>query len=121
MKTKTRILDYAAPNNGLDAKELPQTLFCIFRALLLAQVPGIRCINGLNGTQEFETAVGTPADTFMRHITEKARKGEDIPSPREALRMFGQCCHSPLPCGAPVSCDTAGAIPTPQKDKPAAQ
>ena len=121
MKIKTRILDYAAPNNGLDAKELPQGLTCIFRALLLAQVPGIRCTNGLNGIQDFDTAEGTPAHTFMLHLTEKARKGEEIPSPRDALRMFGQCCHSPLPCGAPVSCDTVGAISTPQKDKPAAQ
>jgi len=91
MKTVTRILDYHAPNNGLDSPELPRALICIFRALLLAEVPGIRCTNTLQGGQNFETAGGTPVHTFMEHITAKARKGESIPSPREALTMFGQC------------------------------
>jgi len=121
MTTKNRILDYQVANNGKDAPELPTSLICIQRALLLAQIPGIRCTNKPNGEQYFELADATPAQLFMAAITEKARQGENIPSPREALAMFGQCCHSPLPCGAPVSCDTAGAVPTPQKDMPAAE
>ena len=110
MKTVTRVLDYRATNNGLDAPELPRALICISRALLLAQVPGIRCTNTLQGEQNFETAGGTPVHTFMEHITAKARKGESIPSPREALAMFGQCCHSPIPCGAPVDCHSVANL-----------
>ena len=104
MKSPARVLDYDARDNGLKATELPMGLICIQRALLLAMVPGIRCTNRSTGVQDFETSDGTPVHLFMRHITEQARRGEDIPSPREALAMFGQCCHSPLPCGAPVDC-----------------
>jgi hypothetical protein len=109
--TKTnRVLDYQAENNGLDAPELPRALICIYRALLLAMVPGIRCTNTLHGEQRFDAADGTPMHTFMAHITAKARKGEGIPSPREALAMFGRCCHSPIPCGAPVDCHSVSNL-----------
>lgn len=119
MKTTSRILDYQAENNGLDAPELPRALICIYRALLLAEVPGIRCTNSLRGVQSFESAGDTPVHTFMAHITEKARKGESIPSPREALAMFGQCCHSPIPCGAPADCHSVTNL-DPEKQNPSA-
>ncbi len=110
MKTQTRVIDYTAPQNGAADKELPMVLVCIQRALLLAAVPGIRCTNKASGEQFFETAGDTPVHVFMNHIMQKARAGESIPSPREALALFGQCCHSPLPCGAPVACDNAAAL-----------
>ena len=118
MSITHRILDYQAKNNGLDAPELPRALVCIHRALLLAAVPGIRCTNNLCGEQRFETIVGTPVDTFMAHITAKARRGQSIPSPREALAMFGLCCHSPIPCGAPVDCRSATKLRPRKKQKP---
>jgi hypothetical protein len=114
-----RILDLQAENNGLDAPELPRALICIHRALLLAEVPGIRCTNTLHGEQRFDTAEDTPVHTFMAHITAKARKGEAIPSPREALAMFGLCCHSPIPCGAPVDCHSVTNL-DPKKQSPSA-
>lgn len=119
MKHTNRIVDYASQNNGLDAPELPRALICIFRALLLAEVPGIRCTNNLRGDQNFETVDDTPVHTFMAHITAKARKGESIPSPREALAMFGLCCHSPIPCGAPVDCHSVTNLDT-EKQNPSA-
>lgn len=117
MKTKHRVLDFEAPNNGLDNPALPFTLICIQRALVLAEVPGIRCTNQPNGTQSFEYIVGSPVGLFIADITTRARKGANIPSPREALAMFGQCCHSPLPCGAPVTCHNSDQLAT-QKTKP---
>jgi hypothetical protein len=117
MKTATRVLDFEAPNNGLDSPELPFTLICIQRALVLAEVPGIRCTNQPNGMQCFEYIVGSPVGLFIADITAKARKGEGIPSPRQVLTLFGHCCHSPLPCGAPVSCHNSDQLTT-QKTKP---
>lgn len=120
MTKVNRVLDYQAENNGLDAPELPRALICIYRALLLAEVPGLRCTNSLQGVQNFETAGDTPVHTFMAHITAKARKGESIPSPREALVMFGLCCHSPIPCGAPVDCHSVTNL-DPKNKTPARQ
>lgn len=105
MKIVHRVLDYSAPGNGLGAPELPMTLICIQRALLMAEVPGIRCTNQPNGEQRFETADGYPVHLFMTNLMDKAHKGEEIPLPREVLAMFGVPCFSPLPCGSPVKCD----------------
>jgi hypothetical protein len=97
-----RVIDYTNSDSVIDAPELPLALICIKRALLLAEVPGIRCTNNLKGEQKFELAEGTPVSLYLNELIDKARKGENLPTPREVLTLFGLPCFSTLPCGAPV-------------------
>jgi hypothetical protein len=97
-----RVIDYTNSDSVIDAPELPLALICIKRALLLAEVPGIRCTNNLKGEQKFELAEGTPVSFYLDKLIQKARNGEPIPTPRQVLTLFGSPCFSTLPCGAPV-------------------
>ena len=102
MKINYRVIDYTAADSGVVSTGLPVTLICIYRALLIAEVPGIRCTNDLNGEQKFELADGTPLSLYLNEIIEKARRGEPLPTPGQVLTLFGLPCFSTLPCGAPV-------------------
>ncbi len=102
MNSIRHVIDYTNSNSGVDAPDLLVALICIQRALLLAEVPGIRCTNDLNGNQKFELAEGTLVAVYLDELTEKARRGEPIPTPREVLTLFELPCFSTLPCGAPV-------------------
>jgi hypothetical protein len=118
MKTFTRILDHEADNAGWGLPELPMMLICIHRALVTAEVPGIRCTNLPDGGQRFETAYGTPVHTYLHDLKKRVRAGGELPSPRQVLTMFGVCCSSPLPCGAPPLPGCNAKTTTTQKTKP---
>lgn len=109
MNTLRRVVDYTASGTRLDSTEMPIMLICLQRALLLAEVPGVRCTNEFNGEQKFEIADGTPLALYFNQLKEKARKGEAIPTPREVLTLFGLPCFSALPCGAPAPICTGGS------------
>ena len=109
MKIIRRAIDQAASNPKAASAEMPNSLVCIHRALMLAEVPGIRCTNQTNGEQLFELARGTPVSLYLDKLADKARKGEPLPSPREVLAVFGRPCFSALPCGAPIPFDNSGS------------